>query len=551
MNRLPVNTLRAILHEGPDAMLVYDQSGLIVLVNAQAGDLFGYRCEKLIGRHIDTVVPITGMHCGPRATGVNVVGRRGDGSEFQAEISMSTISVDEGRLVCAVVRDATARVEADKEILRVSRETERVRQEAVADRIMVEDLKDETERVRLEAEADRVRLEAQLHQSQRIESLGQLAGGIAHDFNNLLGVILNYAAFVGEELTRAATTPVGAQWEEPLKDVKQIQLAAERGARLTRQLLAFARREVVQSRAIDLNHVIQRMEDILRRTIGPQINLVVNLAVNLPMIMADTGQIEQIVLNLAINGRDAMPKGGVLTIETTVKDVEHNRNSVRLIPFGTYVSLRVGDNGVGMSGEVRAHAFEPFFTTKPRGEGSGLGLATVWGIVAQSGGYTRLFSEEGAGTSITILLPAAQSDTLADEITERVDDLESLAGTETILLTDDEDAQRAVAQRILVRNGYTVLTAASGASAIEIASSYEGPIQLLLTDVMMPVMQGPTVAKEVKNLRPDIRVLFMSGHAHPVHEAEALVDMDFLLMDKPFDERIILQSVRKVLDGHA
>jgi CheY-like chemotaxis protein len=291
------------------------------------------------------------------------------------------------------------------------------------------------------------------------------------------------------------------------------------------------------------------MEHILRRTIGEQIELVISLAPNLPMIMADPGQIEQIVLNLAINARDAMLSGGILSIDTAMRDITENEDSVRLIPVGSYVSFRVSDTGVGMSEEVRDHAFEPFFTTKPRGEGSGLGLATVYGIVSQSGGYTKLYSDEGVGTSITILLPAAEQEAVRDEITGRVCDLDTLGGTETILVTDDEDEQREVAKRILSRNGYTVLTASNGAHAIELAASYGGPIDLLLTDVIMPQMQGPTVARDVKVLRPDIRVLFMSGHAHPVLEAEVLLGMDFLLMEKPFDETIILQNVRKVLDS--
>jgi hypothetical protein len=232
-----------------------------------------------------------------------------------------------------------------------------------------------------------------------------------------------------------------------------------------------------------------------------------------------------------------------------MRDITENEDSVRLIPVGSYVSFRVSDTGVGMSEEVRDHAFEPFFTTKPRGEGSGLGLATVYGIVSQSGGYTKLYSDEGVGTSITILLPAAEQEAVRDEITGRVCDLDTLGGTETILVTDDEDEQREVAKRILSRNGYTVLTASNGAHAIELAASYGGPIDLLLTDVIMPQMQGPTVARDVKVLRPDIRVLFMSGHAHPVLEAEVLLGMDFLLMEKPFDETIILQNVRKVLDS--
>ncbi len=427
---------------------------------------------------------------------------------------------------------------------------EGVRLEAEADRITAEDEKTVAEGVRLETAADHERLEAQLHQSQRMESLGQLAGGVAHDFNNLLGVILNYAAFVAEELTTAAATPTGTQWEGPLKDVKQIQLAAERGALLIRQLLSFARREVVQPRALSLNSAITRMEEILRRSIGEQIELVISLAADLPLVLADPGQIEQILLNLAINARDAMPTGGILSIDTGVREIMENEGSAAGIPTGSYVCFRVGDTGVGMSAEVRDRALEPFFTTKPRGEGSGLGLATVYGIISQSGGYTRIYSDEGVGTSITILLPAVEHDAMRDEIDGPVDHLKPLVGTETILTADDEEAQREVTQRILTRNGYTVLVASSGAQAIELATSHVGPIDLLLTDVIMPAMQGPTVAKEVRKLRPDVRVLFMSGHAQTVLEAEAQFATKFLLVEKPFDEAKLLQNVRKVLDGN-
>jgi CheY-like chemotaxis protein len=290
------------------------------------------------------------------------------------------------------------------------------------------------------------------------------------------------------------------------------------------------------------------MEQILRRTIGEQIELVINLAANLPMVMADPGQIEQIVLNLAINARDAMPAGGTLSIDTVAREITGNESSVTSVPPGFYVCLRVGDTGVGMSPEVRDRAFEPFFTTKPRGEGSGLGLATVYGIVSQSGGYTRIYSDEGVGTSITILLPAAKQDTTRDEFDGHADRLKPLVGTETILVVDDEEALREVTRRILTRNGYTVVTASSGAQAMEIAASHVGPIDLLLTDVIMPTMQGPTVANEVRKLRPGIRVLFMSGHAQPVLEAEAVLGTEFLLVEKPFDQAILLENVRTVLD---
>ena len=448
------------------------------------------------------------------------------------------------------------------------KDAERVRLEAEADRITAEGEKKDAERVRLEAEADRItaegekrvaegvrledaahrkQLEAQLHQSQRLESLGQLAGGVAHDFNNLLAVILNYASFVAEELSSATATDAGAQWEEPLKDVKQIQLAAERASLLTHQLLSFARREVVQARALSLNSAITRMEQILRRTIGEQIELLITLAPSLPMVLADPGQIEQIVLNLAINARDAMPSGGTLSIDTAVMEIRENETSVTGVPSGPYVRFRVSDTGTGMSAEVRDRAFEPFYTTKPRGEGSGLGLATVYGIVLQSGGYSRIYSDVGVGTSISILLPVPRQEVIGDHVDDCSGHKLPL-GTETILVVDDEEALREVTGRMLTRSGYTVLTASSGAEAVQLASSHATSIDLLLTDVIMPKMQGPTVATEVRKVRPDIRVLFMSGHAQPVLQAEDVLGTDFLLLEKPFDQAILLEGVRRVLD---
>ena len=432
------------------------------------------------------------------------------------------------------------------EVKRVKAEGEKTVAEGV--RVKAEGEKTVAEGVRLEAVADRERLEAQLHQSQRMESLGQLAGGVAHDFNNLLAVILNYASFVAEELSSAAATPDGSKWEAPLKDVEQIQLAAERASLLTHQLLSFARREVVQAQALSLNSAITRMEQILRRTIGEQIHLVINLSEGLPLIVADPGQIEQIILNLAINARDAMPSGGTLSIDTSVREIVEDEYTSPGVPEGSYVSCRVSDNGIGMSAEVRDRAYEPFFTTKPRGEGSGLGLATVYGIVSQSGGHTKIYSDEGVGTSITILLPRAPQDVNQGEPNDGTSGLNSLNGAETVLVVDDESALREVTRRILTRNGYTVVTASNGAEAIEIATSHIGRIDLLLTDVIMPVMQGPTVANEVRKLRPDIRVLFMSGHAQPVLEAEAVLGTEFRLVEKPFDQAILLENVRKVLD---
>lgn len=439
-------------------------------------------------------------------------------------------------------KEASTSLDAMTSALERSRHAEEVMKIAESQRVIAEE-------GRLAAEVDREKVESQLHQSQRLESLGQLAGGVAHDFNNLLAVIMNYASFVGEELATSASLTLDQKWDGTIEDVHQIQVAAERASQLTHQLLSFARREVVQPRELDLNDAIARMEQILRRAIGEHMELVFDLCDEDAIVIADPGQIEQVVLNLAINARDAMPAGGTLSVKTSMRTITSDEEDLVGVPTGLYVSARVSDNGTGMPEEVRDRAFEPFFTTKPKGEGSGLGLATVYGIVKQAGGQTKIYSDEGVGTTITILLPAVDHESASATVDSATSANESLEGTETILVVDDEEALGEVARRILVRSGYTVLAASSGMQAIELASTYAGTIDLLLTDVVMPVMQGPAVAREVRKLRPDVKLLYMSGHALPVLEAERMLGTKFLLVEKPFDRKTLLKSVRRVLDN--
>jgi PAS domain S-box-containing protein len=475
-------------------------------------------------------------------------------AEGEKSVAERVRLVAEAQLVKAEGEKSVAEgVRLDAEVQRVKAESEKavaehLRLKAEVLRIKAENEKIEAERVRLEADVELERLKSLLHQSQRMESLGQLAGGVAHDFNNLLAVILNYASFVSEELTFAVGAGDNGQWEGPLNDVKQIQVAAERASVLTHQLLAFARREVIQARALSFNESVANIEEMLRRTIGEQIELTIELEPGLSRVMADPGHIEQIILNLAINARDAMPMGGTLAIETSSREVSEIEWMGFGVPAGSYVCVRFSDNGVGMSSEVRERAFEPFFTTKPRGEGSGLGLATVYGIVLQSGGFTKIYSDEGVGTSITILLPTVDSGSDGSHRDESASRALAQSGEETILVVDDEEGLREVTRRILHRSGYTVLTASSGDEAIEIASAYVGQIDLLLTDVVMPKMQGPTVATEVRRILPHVKVLFMSGHAQPVLEAEAMLGTEFQLVEKPFDQKMLLANVRIALD---
>jgi signal transduction histidine kinase/CheY-like chemotaxis protein len=400
------------------------------------------------------------------------------------------------------------------------------------------------------ADADRALLDAHLQQTQRMEVLGRLAGGVAHDFNNLLAVILNYSAFVSEELTAAVTS--APDWEQRRpgvqRDVEQIQRAAERATDLTHQLLAFARREVVQPRVLKLNDAVADVEELLRRTLGEDMELVTNLPDDLRPILADPGQIEQVLVNLAINARDAMPRGGTLTIDTAnvAVDADSVAGGSPVRP-GQYARLRVSDTGTGMSADVVAHAFEPFFTTRRDGAGTGLGLATVYGIVTAAEGTIGIQSEPGAGTTFTIMLPVTEQATAS---IEQDASYERTPKGETVLVVEDEEALREVTERIFTRNGYRVITAANGADALALVARHDGEIHLLVTDVVMPQMLGKEVAERVREPRPDIEVLYMSGYAQPVLASQGRLEPGVCLVDKPFSEAALLDKAGQVLNGN-
>ena len=393
---------------------------------------------------------------------------------------------------------------------------------------------------RTQAQEDKEYLQAQLHQTQRLEILGQLAGGIAHDFNNLLAVILNYAAFVAEELAQP-----GSDLDAASRDVGQIQRAAQRATGLTHQLLAFARREVVQPQVLGLNDVVTEVEQLLRRTIGTDVVLHTELAEDLWPVLTDAGQIEQVLLNLAVNARDAMSDGGTLNIDTANVTVDVDADP--LLQAGRHVRLRVTDTGPGMPAEIREHVFEPFFTTKPEGAGTGLGLSTVYGIVAQAQGTITIHSLPGAGTTFTILLPVTHEVALP---IEEAKPYERTPAGETVLIVEDQEALREVTERIFTRSGYHVISAADGAEAIALAADHDGDIHLLLTDVVMPNMLGKEVAERIRQLKPDIEVLFMSGYARPVLASQNRLDRDVNLIEKPFTAAAIIEKAGRILNGH-
>ncbi|GAC1689015.1 MAG: hypothetical protein PVS2B1_10560 [Candidatus Dormibacteraceae bacterium] len=389
-------------------------------------------------------------------------------------------------------------------------------------------------------------LAQKLHQIQRVESLGKLAAGVAHDFNNVLGVIMNFNWFVKANLTAAVESGEGERWRPVLKDVERIERAAEHAARLTRQLLAFAREEVVRPRPMNVNAVVLELAPLLQRTLGEHIELETSLSSDLQTVMIDPGQLSQVLTNLAVNSRDAMPKGGKLTIDTENVDVDATYTGSRpgLKP-GRYVRVRVSDTGTGMDKSTLQHAFEPFFTTKPRGQGTGLGLATIHGIVSQAGGQVSLYAEPGRGTRASVLLPVT-------DLTE-APELPAISpkarANETVLVVEDQDDLREIAGRILSQNGYQVISAASGPEAIEMVRLYTGHIDLLLTDVIMPQMLGTELAPLLLHDRPDLRVLFMSGYAQPTLGANGEFPKEADLLDKPFTEPTLLARVRHALEA--
>jgi PAS domain S-box-containing protein len=408
-------------------------------------------------------------------------------------------------------------------------------------------LRDESEKLRTE-EALR-RSEEQLRQAQKMEAVGRLAGGIAHDFNNLLTAIAAYADFLLDEIPPS---------DSRRSDVREIRDAVDRAAALTRQLLAFSRRQRAAPHVLELGSVVGGMENLLRRVIGADIELVTVLRPPMGRVLADAGQIEQIVMNLAVNARDAMPDGGALVIETANVDVAadataHSREAVELARMvraglldpGPYVMLAVSDTGVGMDEATRARIFEPFFTTKGPDEGTGLGLSTVRGIVDQSGAQLTVFSEPGGGAVFKIYFPRVDAPA---RLLETPEVPEPSGGGEVVLVVEDDDVIRRLVRRTLERRGYTVLDAPDGAAALELCARHDGRIDLLLADVVMPELGGVELAAELRPFRPGTRVLFMSGYAEdaPTRRGLQLVGADIL--DKPFTTASLARRVRDALD---
>jgi nitrogen-specific signal transduction histidine kinase/ActR/RegA family two-component response regulator len=393
---------------------------------------------------------------------------------------------------------------------------------------------DITERTRTRAALHQS--EEQLRQAQRMDAAGRLASGVAHDFNNLLTTIRGFSDLLLRDLPEEHVRR---------KDVEQIRKAADRGAALTRQLLSFGQPPTLQTRALDLNTVVASMEGLLQRLIGADIRLIMRLRPNLGEVKMDPGQLEQVLVNLVLNARDAMPSGGMLTVETGERQISGTARGRSVRP-GRYLVLAVSDSGTGMDGDTLTHVFDPFFTSQAPGSRSGLGLSIVYGIVKQSGGGVRVSSEPGQGTTVKVFIPRLETGEA------EVDDIKtSVRGDETVLVVEDEDGVRELLWKILTDHGHTVLEARHGRDALTVAGGYDHPIQLLVTDVVMPEMGAGELVDQLVSSRPELKVLYISGYTNDEVTRRGISRTDAAFIQKPFTSEDLMRKVREVLDTSA
>jgi len=502
---------RALIENTRDIAYSYDAEGKLTFLGPQAAH-YGIDCEEAISRNLlEFVAPEDRERITDEMRRILATGE-----EFPTEFRI--VGAD-GRTYWfeehgACLRDATGEIVGMSGMLR-----------------------DITERK--QAEKEKAVLEEQFRQAQKMEAVGRLAGGIAHDFNNMLGVIIGYSDILLHDLRE----------DDPIhRDVQHIRGAADRAAGLTRQLLAFSRKQVLELQVLDLNGIVSDLEKMLRRLIGEDIALSTVLQPDVGRVKADAGQIEQVIMNLAVNARDAMPEGGTLMIETADADLdeEYAKTHVSVIP-GPYVMLAITDSGGGMDEDTRSKIFDPFFTTKEMGKGTGLGLSTVYGIVKQSGGNIWIYTELGKGTTFKIYLPRVEGAVEAAATPKGLE--KSPRGSETVLVVEDEEVLRRLTTRILKLGGYKVLEAAHGGDALLVCRDFEGSIDLLVTDVVMPKMSGRKLANHLAEDRPDMKVLFMSGYTDNAIVHQGVLDEGAAFIQKPFTASALMQKVRDVLDA--
>jgi two-component system cell cycle sensor histidine kinase/response regulator CckA len=497
----------------PDALIAIDENGCIDRTNVRALSLFGYNRSELIGRPVEILIPdrfaarhvghrvafMQAPHAKPMGVQLDVFGRRKDGSDFPVDVVLSPASSPYGRLVLAVVRDLTE-----------ERQTQALTRAA----------------------------EERLQTAQRMEALGELAGGVAHDFNNMLTVVNGYS-----ELLLARTGE-----DHPFRNsLQQIKKAGDRCADLTGQLLAFSRRQVLTPSNLDLGSMVADLNQMMTVLLGEAIAVTVTTDPDLWPVRADQAQIEQVLVNLVVNARDAMPEGGALSIRVRNRVVDTSSGAAAPeITSGEYVTVTVTDTGDGMDEATRARAFEPFFTTKPVGQGSGLGLSTAYGFIKQSGGFIALTSAAGRGTTVEVSLPRADSTPV--EVSAPGKRLMP-GGHERILLAEDEPVVRTFLRHVLTEAGYELLEAADGAAALTMASTHADAIHLLISDVVMPGMNGSDLADRLRTDRPHARVLLISGHAEQLIVERALQKPGTAYLRKPFTAAELLTGVRQILDA--
>jgi two-component system, cell cycle sensor histidine kinase and response regulator CckA len=489
-----------------DAIMTIDEQQNITLFNPSAERIFGYSASEVLGKRLNTLLPerfrqihsahVQGFSTSPEALrsmnrrGI-IYGLRKDGSEFPAEASISKFNSDGEKIMTVRLRDIS----------------------------------------------ERQRLEEQLRQSQKIEAVGRLAGGVAHDFNNLLGVIVGYTYLIQSNHSDSGQVRAAAD---------QVMAAADRAGSLTRQLLAFSRKQVIKPEVIDLNDITESLGKMIPRLVTEDIDVRIVRGEELKAIEADPNQIEQVIMNLVVNARDAMPSGGRLTIETGNVFLNEDEARRHDVVSGDYVLLAVSDTGHGMDENTRTHIFEPFFTTKDTGKGTGLGLATVYGIVRQSDGYIWVYSEPSHGTTFKIYFPAT---TASVEPPQQLEQEEAaLCGTETILLVEDQEHLRELLVNVLRTKGYKVLSASNGADALQLVRTESTLPVLLLTDVIMPGMRGPQLAAELSRRYPDLRILYMSGFTDNALMHSGSLPESTLFLQKPFTPELLFRRVREVLD---
>ncbi|MEU8657063.1 PAS domain S-box protein [Actinoplanes philippinensis] len=502
-------TLRAVAEHTDDAIIGSDLDGVLTAWNRGAEQIFGWTADEVVGRHARILTDEAGaaeqrdmmrrIRAGEKGVPYETRRFRKDGTPVEASFSVALVRDRFGQPIgfSAVVRDITAEKEAAE------------RQRAVEERT---------------------------HQAQRMESLGKLAGGVAHDFNNILAIIVNYTDFAAEE---------AAGNDALTADLRHVRNAADRAINLTRQLLTFTRGDTIQPRDVDLGAGLAEVHAMLGRTIGEHINLIMVPSAAPVTVHVDPGQLQQVVLNLAINARDAMPDGGTLVLEANTADLDGGELDMQpALPAGTYARLLVSDTGEGMTADVAAHIFEPFYTTKPRGQGTGLGLSTVYGIVTEAGGSINVYSEPGVGTTFRIYLPLATVSGDGAATLPRHDAPPPGDGR-TILVVEDEPALARVVTRILTDGGYHVLTATGGPQALTLFHQHR--CDALLTDVIMPEMSGRRLAELVHESEPALPVLYMSGYSNGLLGTTHVLDGDIAFIEKPFTAHDLLHKIAEVL----